>query len=457
MALLPLDKRFSPDFAIPGKKPVGPTELDLTNRYYRGRAFYLPLTDGRTKELPTSWQELSSGVLGAPTWPQPDLVQVGTPFPIYRAGWLALNQSASDGSYNSSAGIDSIALNATDGQTWIIKVKNAEFVSQGSSINTIFGIGNVTNVAIALNASNQLSVWVDNVNQVHTGIILSDDQEHTIAVVITDTLAKVYVNGVYLGSDISHSGFGGGSFDRITVGGSQASTARDSKCEVEWAGVWNYPFSAGSVVDISKNPWQQLKPKTQPVYFTASAAGGTVVNLTGQSSTSSQGTLTVTGAASVTINGQVATSAQGVLSVSTAASVDVTLTGQVITSAQGTLTVIAGAGANVLLNGQVVTSAQGSLSVSGQAALTLTGQSITSGQGTLTAGAQTVVQITGQSITSAQGAIGIISANVITLSGLESLAGQGVITIPGGVWTNQPDATTVWTEQTNSTTTWTIQ
>ena len=46
MAFLPLDKKFHPDFAIPGKKPVGGVELDLTNSIAR-RARVVMLPDGK--------------------------------------------------------------------------------------------------------------------------------------------------------------------------------------------------------------------------------------------------------------------------------------------------------------------------------------------------------------------------------------------------------------------------
>ena len=48
MAFLPLDKKFNPDFSIPGKKPVGGVEIDWSNPITRGLKTYLHLNEKGT-------------------------------------------------------------------------------------------------------------------------------------------------------------------------------------------------------------------------------------------------------------------------------------------------------------------------------------------------------------------------------------------------------------------------
>lgn len=212
----------------------------------------------------------------------------------------------------------------------------------------------------------------------------------------------------------------------------------------------------------------------------AVAGGGVTVALTGQSSTSGQGAVTITAGATFALAGQSATAGQGSITVLTAAGVDVILDGQASTagqgtvtatgaanlvlgglgavSAQGVLTVAAGGSITVALAGLEATGGQGVLTVTGEASLSLTGLEATAGQGALSVDIGTIIALTGLSATTQIGTIVVVSANIISLAGLGSVAGQGVITVTSGdVWTIQPDNSTEWTEQTNSTTTWTIQ
>jgi hypothetical protein len=206
--------------------------------------------------------------------------------------------------------------------------------------------------------------------------------------------------------------------------------------------------------------------------------GGAVsVPLTGQGSTSGQGTITVTGAASVALAGQSSTGGQG--AVVATGNTAVTLTGQESTSGIGSIVVTVGGVAVVPLTGQQSTSGQGVLSVAGAASLTLTGQGSTTAQGALSVSAgasfalagqastagigtvttliNTVVSLTGQGSASGQGTIGLQTANILTLTGQESSSAQGLITISGGGWTIQPDISSAWDEKIDSSTTWVIQ
>ena len=273
MAFFPLDKKFNPDFAIPGKKPTGATKLDQTNKFVRGRAFYLPLVDPRTTTLKTYWQELPTGGLGTPVWPQSDLYKSSTPAPVYKNGWLQLNQSTNTGFYRSDAGVDSLGR-STGNYTWAIKVKNVNYVSQGSSVNSLMGYKGLT-TAIVTNSSNQLAVYFGSSNNTYTEVDLGDGEEHTIVVSIGLTTVKVYHNGVKLVSEITTAPVSVSSTAVLGIGGDFEQTTRDLTCEVEWAGIWNYAFSPSEALELSRDTWQQLEPTTQTGYFTASAAGVT--------------------------------------------------------------------------------------------------------------------------------------------------------------------------------------
>jgi len=207
-------------------------------------------------------------------------------------------------------------------------------------------------------------------------------------------------------------------------------------------------------------------------------AGTTIVTLSGQASTASQGALTVTGASTFALTGQSVATNQGTLIATGQASVAlagqqitssqgslvatgqaiIALAGQSATLSQGTITVIADPGAiTVNLTGQLITASQGSLAVTGASILTLNGQVITAGQGTLIASASTVVSLGGQTITGLQGVIGLQTANILLLTGQQALAGQGVLAFTGDTWTLKADSVTAWTEQSDNSTTWIIQ
>ena len=167
-------------------------------------------------------------------------------------------------------------------------------------------------------------------------------------------------------------------------------------------------------------------------------AGGTTVALTGQSSTSSQGTLTITGDALLTLTGQSTTSAQGALTI--AGNAITQITGEEVTSAQGTL-VISGQ-ANVALTGQEITSAQGTVTVSiaGGTTIAISGQSSTVEQGTITTTDDEIVVLTGQEITGQQGTLSIATGNVIIIAGQAANSAQGSLGVFIGTPSGAPDA-----------------
>lgn len=204
-------------------------------------------------------------------------------------------------------------------------------------------------------------------------------------------------------------------------------------------------------------------------------AGPTIVNLTGQASTSGQGAVTATGDSLTALTGQSVTSGQGALNVEIP--ITQALTGQESTSGQGALDVNIGtvtqltgqestvgqgalsvsAGVTVSITGQGTTAGQGTLVATGDSLVPLSGQVSTSAQGSVTVITDTVVALSGQQSISNQGTIGLQAANILTLTGQEASTGQGTVIASGGGWTEQPDTSTNWTQQTDATTIWTKQ
>lgn len=201
------------------------------------------------------------------------------------------------------------------------------------------------------------------------------------------------------------------------------------------------------------------------------------ISLTGQTSTSSEGT--VARAVSYALTAQIATFTEGTISASTGSNVSRSLIGQTLTSSEGafalnigyvlndgvpltgqsaTFTEGAPTGAvSYSLAGQTVTSTEGVISVNagGNVTLTLVGQSVTFAHGTIQASASYVAA--GQSITSTEGALSRAIANVffgqaatftegvisrsetgpvtISLTGLQAAFAMGTITVATGIGT----------------------
>lgn len=173
------------------------------------------------------------------------------------------------------------------------------------------------------------------------------------------------------------------------------------------------------------------------VSFNTGGGGGASVAATGQTATTSTGTVkpalavaaagqsatftpgTVRAALSKAITGGSITSSAGTVT----PSISVALTGQTINSSTGTVS--PPGTTSVALTGQTITSAQGAV---GQAlAVPLTGSTVTSSQGTVVpqSAGTTTVAITGQTIAASQGALGKSLANALT--GQTSSFSQGAV------------------------------
>lgn len=459
MPLRQLPKFYHPDFAIPGKKPLVPVEPDWSNRFIRDRAFYLPLQEPYTTQLKAFWQELPTGTLGAPVWPQSDLTKFNTPGASYKNGWLRLNP-ASGGAYHSDSGIDSMAESTNPVQTWVVKVKNARYVSQGSSLNIIFGLRSIDGVLVAINSSNQLQVWHTNSSQTYTTVDLNDGKEHTIALVIDQTTLKVYDNGVKQATEIAVSSGYASSSAKIVIGGDQSATTRYCECEIAWAGAWKRAFTLQEVRAISSDPYQQLKPVTPTAYYVADAASGSYTL------SADSGSYTVTGTnASLLLASILGADSGSYTYTGTNADLD---RGYPLAADSGTYTYTGTAATLTFASAgnYTLTADSGAYTYTGTAAALEFGAVLSVDSGAYTYTGTNADMNRGYTLVANAGAYTYTGTNVDLPVAVRLVAESGGYTyngtaatldFSGQVWTVQGNATTVWTTQNDSSTTWSIQ
>lgn len=101
------------------------------------------------------------------------------------------------------------------------------------------------------------------------------------------------------------------------------------------------------------------------------------------------------------------------------------LTGQTLSLTQGSVTVAIAAG--TAITGQSLSLTQGTVGVRVDCAVALTGQALTLTQGSPTASAGTIVTLTGQSLTLTQGTLDFAISAVVTLVGQTLVLSQGAV------------------------------
>ena len=412
MSFLPLDKKFHPDFAIPGKKPVGGIELDYSNPL-TSKLFFVNAPQHRDETLDlvskshAGTKSTLSKMVG--DFYQQDELSTLDPT-IWDIAWPYAALGAGDDSEYT--------------MMWRIRIPD----SDGSTAASIFKWGAAEIEIKRFTTSVQL-IWAGGVKLTVSGV--SDGDIIDIAFNRDSATNDVdqYVDGEYVSTV---GGIGNTTFNGCdTIRYHEEADQRGEGIALFYCWV-DRKLSASQIMSLHRDPYQILKPVTQTGYFTAAATGATTVNLTGQSVATSQGTLTVTGAASVALTGQTITTGQGIVSVTTGGAISVGLTGQEITLGQGSLSV-SGA-ASVGLTGQTITTGQGVLAAAGAANVTLSGLSSTSALGSVTVTIEatpTVVNLLGQAITVQNGILGLQTANVITLVGQSITVSEGTVTVIG--------------------------
>jgi hypothetical protein len=161
----------------------------------------------------------------------------------------------------------------------------------------------------------------------------------------------------------------------------------------------------------------------------AGSGGGVSVNVTGASSTSAAGTITVTGKANLTLTGTAATGAANTPTASIKASAS--LTGGAATSAANVPTV--SGKANVSLTGVVSASSSGIPTVTGFANVSVNGVAAASSVGSVTAAtaAPVSVNVTGIAATGVANIPTVTGAANVSVTGVQSASTVGVPTITG--------------------------
>ena len=153
---------------------------------------------------------------------------------------------------------------------------------------------------------------------------------------------------------------------------------------VTWAYAANRALPDAAAAELSANPWQLFEPARIWVPVSVAAGGDVSVALSGQSVTTSAGTLAP--ANSVALSGQSVTTSAGTITPSIGT--DVALTGSAVTTSAGTL----GVSTSVALSGSAVTVSAGTLTVeSPDVTVALSGVSVSADAGTVTPVGGTVV------------------------------------------------------------------
>lgn len=215
----------------------------------------------------------------------------------------------------------------------------------------------------------------------------------------TRVLTNTEVGDLYnSGAALAYSAFGGGGVSVALTGQSVTSSAGTVAPSTTVA-------LSGQSVTVSAG--------------TLTPSGDIIVALTGQSVAASAGTLTPS--TTVALTGQSVTTAAGTLAPSTI----VALSGQSVTTSAGTLA----PSTTVALTGQSVTVETGFFAIPGDKSVALTGSSLTVSPGTLTP--STTVGLTGQSLTVTVGTVTVSTS--VALSGQSVTISAGTVTAPQNV------------------------
>ena len=236
-----------------------------------------------------------------------------------------------------------------------------------------------------------------------TGTLFSKAGDLCVAIGVlngTEVVAKGRSGTTVVSATATMTGVPSGIGGRVVevIGRAAADTAQASNHTLLLAAMWRRALSDDEQQRLLDDPWQILQRSRRVVY--SLPTGDLAVNLLGQSSTFSYGTLvpalsralsglsasfsggTLTPALAKTLTGQSATFSGGTLTPVTG--ITVNLTGQSFTGSTGSLK----ADLAISLLGQAVTASGGTLSpsVGGNVSVNLSGISGTFSYGTLTAG-----------------------------------------------------------------------
>lgn len=449
MGVLQLPKKYSNDFSVAGRQPLGDVEVDWSNPLSRGLIAVLLPRNGQMFNLVAK-----GGLLNA--YPFDTSAAIGISPRLGRAGILdgsaffldqwtpSLNFSLLTKLKRRTSGERNRIITGEDGTNngilnFRINSGNDFFCALNSGVGGLFGSSTATIGS----------------GEIKTVGITHDDPNTTL---------QLYVDGEADATGVTTSTNFSSLTSFVGIGGVQSSTqtlgGNPMTGDFEYFFIWDdRTLSVQEVRKLSADPYQILKPKNDPVYFVPTVAAGVTVNVP-------VGTLTLTGQAPVAVLGPLTIDIPaGAMSltgfapdadISVVAAVPVgslSLTG-FAPFAQITVTIPVG---SLLLTGFAPTAnvgepvtvdvPTGTLSLSGFAPSAILTDNIIVD---IPAGS---MSLTGQVPVLAFGPLSVdVPAGSLSLTGFAPLIIEG-----GAIWTTQPDEVTTWTAQADISTVWTVQ
>lgn len=333
MGMIQLPKQFTPDFAVPGKKPVGPVEIDTSHASFPG--LWLATTLDGTMQYPRkAISNLTGGSFGiydgVPGVQFDRVADQGISLGEYVVGGPGFTGTAHTvlvvAKVIARSQRNVVVSHRQSGDFYGANFNCTASLAPSSGIFSLGGAGTTGDVYLSGAITDKLSAYsISKGVGVEYGSI--DGQSFTPTVgTATSTAANPNDRGeINIGDLGNFTGTGYGSEDPIYF-----------LC------VWNRTLSQAEINSLTADPYQLLKPVNAPVYFPAAAAGGGITGtadftLAGLTTTSS-GDVDVIGTSDITLDALTTTSA-GSIDVEGTSSItfdSLTVTGQGTVDVDGT-------------------------------------------------------------------------------------------------------------------------
>lgn len=279
MSALILPKRYHPDFRVPNRKPVGPVEIDRSNRFGKKAAFItgsqgsLVCAEGSRTNL--SWRTKHS------------TQHVGS-----KAGDLYLYADHGGSNDDTLITTDSLPSIATSGR-YAKQTFYFYYTPEAAGNNNqrlCYYIGNYClgfYINLNFGGSSYFGYWANSGFKYYYALssaAVSYDKPNFIAVSIDgeNKLLSICVNG-YDSSDATATtgtqswlGQGGSADAPMRIGWSEFDNYYNAKGRVHSAGLIHDYFDEPALKELSKSVYQGLNPANPITYFIPSAGGGAV-------------------------------------------------------------------------------------------------------------------------------------------------------------------------------------